>query len=62
MWAGIEYYCPMHTKPYDDINNISIVDKFGRYLGCREVYYKRIPEHLLEVDVNGKEIKKKSKK
>ena len=39
------YYCPEHRKQYDELYD-------GKF-------YKKIPAHEIEVDKNGKEIKKK---
>ena len=43
------YYCQMHKVPYD-----SVVSWRGE-----SEYFKTIPEHKIQVDINGKEIKKK---
>ena len=42
------YFCPMHRVKWDVINTIG-----------KTKYYKTIPAHEVEVDENGKEIKKK---
>ena len=46
----IDYYCPMHKKPYEVVKS---------YIGGDIVYSKLIPEHYIEVNEKGQEIKKK---
>ena len=48
-----DYYCPTHAKKYD-----ILLDSYSIH-GIR--YFKTIPEHNIEVDVNGKEINKSEK-
>jgi hypothetical protein len=63
------YYCHAHRRPYDIAGYISAS---CHDVGCADPgeqpwhtlfrYLKIIPAHEIEVDINGREIKKKSKK
>lgn len=65
-----EVYCPEHKKNYQRVEldhqkcnrSISYFTHesvcFDEQEKCVEIFYKTIPEHEIEVDKNGKEIKK----
>lgn len=51
---GEEIYCPMHKKSYDRTDEFRDIDR-----KIKVCYFKTLPEHEIEVDENGNEIKKK---
>jgi hypothetical protein len=55
------YYCPEHKPPYDETRMCYPSECLVGGIGCtgqhKRKYYKIIPEHKVEVDEKGKEIK-----